>query len=139
MIMARVDSVKAQKILMYLWAQGFKYKEMATEAGLGLGWDIINYLKSSGHTLDPDAEKRLACDGDKKSFSPIGIGIAGNTYSEIVGGPWSANDPVVAETFGIQGYSRCDWRRYELRRSECKAQQGFQPNWLGFNQHLPNC
>lgn len=102
--MARVDGIKAQKILMYLWAQGFKYKEMATEAGLGLGWDIINYLKSVGHTLDSDAEKRLACDGDKKSFSPVGIGIAGNTYSEVVGIPWQANDPVVAETFGMSAF-----------------------------------
>ena len=103
--MANVDSIKAQKILMYLWAQGFKYKEMATEAGLGLGWDIINYLKSAGHTLDADAEKRLACDGDKKSFSPVGIGIAGNTYSEIVGIPWQANDPIVAETFGMSAFA----------------------------------
>ena len=103
--MANVDSIKAQKILMYLWANGISYSKMAAEPGLGLGWDIINYLKSSGHTLDADAEKRLACDGAYETAAGVkGTGIKSNTYSEVVGIPWTANDPVVADTFGMSAY-----------------------------------
>ncbi len=102
--MATVDNVKAQKILMYLWANGFKYTNMAEGAGVGLGADVIQFLESQGHTVQIKAKDYLLCDNDKK-YSPRGTGIAGSTYSELIGSKWHENSPsymaLVSETFGL--------------------------------------
>ena len=102
--MAKVDDTKAQKILMYLWANGFKYTNMAEGAGEGLGADVIAFLEGQGHTLTPKAKDYLYCDNDKK-YTPRGTGIAGSTYSEMIGSRWHESDPsylkLIAETFGL--------------------------------------
>jgi len=102
--MARVDDTKAQKILVYLWANGFKYTNLAESAGVGLGADVIAFLEGQGHTLTSKARDYLLCDNDKK-YSPRGTGIAGSTYSELVGSRWYGDEPpflaLVAETFGL--------------------------------------
>ena len=102
--MANVDAEKAQKILMYLWANGFKYTNMAEAAGVGLGADVILFLESQGHIVSSKARKTLLCDNDKK-YTPRGSGIAGSTYSELIGSKWHENSPsymtLVSETFGL--------------------------------------
>jgi len=102
--MANVDAEKAQKILMYLWANGFKYTNMAEAAGVGLGADVIVFLESQGHIVSSKASKTLLCDNDKK-YTPKGSGIAGSTYSELIGSKWHENSPsymtLVSETFGL--------------------------------------
>jgi len=102
--MANVDAEKAQKILMYLWANGFKYTNMAEAAGVGLGADVILFLESQGHIVSSKARKTLLCDNDKK-YTPKGSGIAGSTYSELIGSKWHENSPsymtLVSETFGL--------------------------------------
>ena len=102
--MANVDAEKAQKILMYLWANGFKYTNMAEAAGVGLGADVILFLESQGHIVSSKARKTLLCDNDKK-YTPKGSGIAGSTYSELIGSQWHENSPsymtLVSETFGL--------------------------------------
>lgn len=102
--MANVDAEKAQKILMYLWANGFKYTNMAEAAGVGLGADVIVFLESQGHIVSSKARKTLLCDNDKK-YTPKGSGIAGSTYSELIGSKWHENSPsymtLVSETFGL--------------------------------------
>ena len=102
--MANVDADKAQKILMYLWANGFKYTNMAESAGVGLGADTIDFLESQGHTLTSKARQYLLCDNDKK-YTPRGGGIAGSTYSELIGSQWHESNPAymakISETFGL--------------------------------------
>jgi len=102
--MANVDAEKAQKILMYLWANGFKYTNMAEAAGVGLGADVIVFLESQGHIVSSKARKTLLCDNDKK-YTPKGSGIAGSTYSELIGSKWHENSSsymtLVSETFGL--------------------------------------
>ncbi len=102
--MANVDAEKAQKILMYLWANGFKYTNMAEAAGVGLGADVILFLEGQGHIVSSKARKTLLCDNDKK-YTPKGSGIAGSTYSELIGSQWHENEPpymtLVSETFGL--------------------------------------
>ncbi len=102
--MANVDADKAQKILMYLWANGFKYTNMAQSAGVGLGADTIAFLEGQGHTLTSKARMYLLCDGNTK-YSPRGVGIAGSTYSELVGSQWhdskAAYMAKIGETFGL--------------------------------------
>lgn len=102
--MANVDAEKAQKILMYLWANGFKYTNMAEAAGVGLGADVILFLEGQGHIVSSKARKTLLCDNDKK-YTPKGSGIAGSTYSELIGSKWHENSPsymtLVSETFGL--------------------------------------
>lgn len=102
--MANVDAEKAQKILMYLWANGFKYTNMAEGAGVGLGADVILFLEGQGHIVSSKARKTLLCDNDKK-YTPRGSGIAGSTYSELIGSKWHENTPsylkLVSETFGL--------------------------------------
>lgn len=102
--MANVDAEKAQKILMYLWANGFKYTNMAEAAGVGLGADVILFLEGQGHIVSSKARKTLLCDNDKK-YTPKGSGIAGSTYSELIGSKWHENTPsylkLVSETFGL--------------------------------------
>ena len=102
--MANVDAEKAQKILMYLWANGFKYTNMAEAAGVGLVADVILFLESQGHIVSSKARKTLLCDNDKK-YTPRGSGIAGSTYSELIGSKWHENSPsymtLVSETFGL--------------------------------------
>jgi len=102
--MANVDADKAQKILMYLWANGYKYTNMAESAGVGLGADTIAFLESQGHTVTSKARQYLLCDNDKK-YTPRGGGIAGSTYSELVGSQWHDSDPAymakISETFGL--------------------------------------
>lgn len=102
--MANVDADKAQKILMYLWANGFKYTNMAESAGVGLGADTIAFLESQGHTLTSKARQYLLCDNDKK-YTPRGGGIAGSTYSELIGSQWHESNPAymakISETFGL--------------------------------------
>jgi len=98
--MATVDDTKAQKILMYLWANGFKATNLADGVGTGIGADVIQFLKSQGHTVTPKAQNHLLCDNKYG-----GTGIATSTFSTLVGNPWvsgSTSDlKLIADIFGL--------------------------------------
>jgi hypothetical protein len=98
--MATVDDTKAQKILMYLWANGFKSTNLADGAGTGIGADTIQFLRDQGHTVTSQAQKYLLSDNKYG-----GIGIATSTFSTLIGNPWVSNTrtdlEMIAGVFGL--------------------------------------
>lgn len=100
--MATVTGEKAQKILLYLLTNGFKATNINKTGVEGLGFDIIAFLNSEGHTVTGDAENRLKV--------AKGGGMKGNTYSDQVSTPWADNAPIVGETFGgLTAYEIDTW------------------------------
>lgn len=98
--MATVDDTKAQKILMYLWANGFKSTNLADGVATGIGADTISFLLGQGHSITPQAQKYLLSDNKYG-----GTGIASSTFSTLVGNPWVSNTKtdleMIAGVFGL--------------------------------------